>query len=262
MRRVLLLLLSLALAATAVCAGTTAYAAVSGVCGDDLTWEYSDHVLTISGSGEMADYSASGETAPWSDFKSVILSVVLENGVTGIGDFAFYKCANLCSVEIPESISQIGKGAFSHCESLGSVRIPFRVSRIVRSAFQGCASLSAVSLPGGLKSIGTNAFSGCEGFRNVVFRGSADLWSVLEISSGNELFQSALRKFEPPLQGDLNEDGTVTSADAIHLLYSTFYPFDYPVNQSCDFNSDGEVSSADAVFLLYHSFYPEDYPFA
>ena len=62
------------------------------------------------------------------------------------------------------------------------------------------------------------------------------------------------------IDGDLDDDGLVTSDDAIYLLYSTFLPDRYPLNQDADFNDDGIVDSDDAVYLLYHTFLPDRYP--
>ena len=64
------------------------------------------------------------------------------------------------------------------------------------------------------------------------------------------------------LVGDVNGDGFVNDADAIYLLYYTFFPESYPIarNQPCDFTRDGSVNDADAIYLLYHTFFPEDYP--
>lgn len=62
------------------------------------------------------------------------------------------------------------------------------------------------------------------------------------------------------LRGDMNGDGLVTDADAIYLLYYTFFPGDYPLNQDGDFNGDEIVTDADAIYLLYYTFFPSDYP--
>lgn len=62
------------------------------------------------------------------------------------------------------------------------------------------------------------------------------------------------------IKGDVNGDGYVTDADAVHLLYYTIFPEDYPINQPADFNGDGYVTDADAVYLLYYTIFPEDYP--
>jgi len=62
--------------------------------------------------------------------------------------------------------------------------------------------------------------------------------------------------------GDLSGDGIITDDDAVYLLFYTFFPEDYPVNQNCDFDSNGQVTDSDAVHLLFHTFFPEDYPLA
>ncbi|MCD8056068.1 MAG: leucine-rich repeat domain-containing protein, partial [Clostridiales bacterium] len=73
----------------------------SGTCGDNLTWTLtSDGTLTISGEGEMYEYEAA--TSPWDDNTSEITSIVIEDGVISIGDWAFYYCTSLTSVTIPD----------------------------------------------------------------------------------------------------------------------------------------------------------------
>ncbi len=60
--------------------------------------------------------------------------------------------------------------------------------------------------------------------------------------------------------GDLDGDDEVTDSDAIYLMYHTFFPEEYPVNQDCDFDGDGEATDNDAIYLMYHTFFPEEYP--
>lgn len=64
----------------------------------------------------------------------------------------------------------------------------------------------------------------------------------------------------PYIVGDVNDDDTITDADAIYLLMHTFFPEDYPVNQECDFNGDKKINDADAEYLLMYTFFPEEYP--
>lgn len=64
----------------------------------------------------------------------------------------------------------------------------------------------------------------------------------------------------PYTPGDLDDNDEITDRDAVHLLYHTFLPNLYPVNQDCDFNGDGSVNDKDAVYLLYHTFLPNLYP--
>ena len=94
--------------------------ASSGTCGENLTWDLTDGVLTISGTGAMTNYSTSPR-APWYTNASSITTVVLENGVTTIGSYAFYGCKNLPSISIPNSITSIGRYAFSGCNGLNYV---------------------------------------------------------------------------------------------------------------------------------------------
>ena len=84
-----------------------------------------NYTLTISGTGAMKDYGAPDDQ-PWKDYRSLIASVVIEDGVTSIGDYAFEGCdnANLTSVTIPASVTSIGDFAFGYCTYLASVTIP------------------------------------------------------------------------------------------------------------------------------------------
>ncbi len=116
----------------------------SGTCGDNLTWElFSDGTLEISGTGSMRDYSSSS-SAPWYSNRSSIKKVIIESGVTSIGDYAFYNCSILISVTIPDKVRNIGDRTFSGCSSLTSVTIPDSVTSIDRFAFSGCSSLVKV----------------------------------------------------------------------------------------------------------------------
>ncbi|WP_418757229.1 leucine-rich repeat protein, partial [Gemmiger sp.] len=120
----------------------------SGTCGaegdgSNLTWTLdSEGVLTISGSGDMHGYDHLG--APWYGIRSPVKSAVIADGVTSIGDSAFFDCTSLTSVTIPDSVTSIGDGAFSYCESLTSVTIPDSVTSIGWHAFDGCTSLTGI----------------------------------------------------------------------------------------------------------------------
>ena len=82
------------------------------------------------------------------------------------------------------------------------------------------------------------------------------------VSEGDCRYISMKAKLSSFLKGDVNGDGVVTDADAVYLLYYTFFgDAGYPVNQPCDFNGDGAVTDADAVYLLYYTFFGEEsYP--
>ena len=121
----------------------------SGTCGaegnngDNLTWILDDEgVLTISGTGAMANWNWEG--SPWYANKDKIESVVIEDGVTSIGMYAFGDCSSLASIKLPNSISSIGNAAFSNCSSLASITLPNSISSIGGTTFYDCSSLTSV----------------------------------------------------------------------------------------------------------------------
>ncbi len=134
--------------------------AMMGVCGTNVSWSLSDGVLTISGTGGMNNYSTSS-TAPWFSERLNIRSVVVESGVTAIGNCAFYYCVNLESITIADTVKSIGWSAFLQCSGLTSAVIPQGVTNLSDSLFSGCTSLVWVELPDSLKSLSYNVFSDC-----------------------------------------------------------------------------------------------------
>lgn len=94
--------------------------AQSGTCGENLTWTLSNDILTISGTGAMNGYS-SYSNAPWYSYCSSITTVIIEDEVTSIGEWAFYNCSGMTSVTIGESVTSIDYRAFEGCSSLTSV---------------------------------------------------------------------------------------------------------------------------------------------
>ena len=121
----------------------TIVAAQSGQCGANLTWKLDDSgTLTISGTGDMWNWTLNS-FAPWYSYRSFINNVVINYGVTSIGDNAFYLYNSLTSINIPSSVTSIGNNAFCYCESLTSISIPSSVTSI-GGAFNGCDSLVAI----------------------------------------------------------------------------------------------------------------------
>ena len=143
----------------------------SGTCGaegdgSNLTWTLdSEGVLTISGSGDMHGYDHLG--APWYGIRSPVKSAVIADGVTSIGDSAFFDCTSLTSVTIPDSVTSIGEYAFYNCTSLTSVTIPNSVTSIGEYTFYNCTSLTSVAIPDSVTSIGEYAFSHCTSLTSV-----------------------------------------------------------------------------------------------
>lgn len=206
MKRKIIFAALTALLALMLCGSTLAEEVTivaSGTCGangGNLTWTLdSEGTLTIEGEGEMTDSFAYG-TAYWYSCRDAITSLVIGDGVTSIGRYAFCDFTNLTSVSFPDGITYVGIYAFFGCNSVtdvyaesldGWLRISFSndssnpmsyadnlylggeravdiaisdgVSFIGKYAFLHCRSLTSVAIPGGVTYIGSSAFAGCWG---------------------------------------------------------------------------------------------------
>lgn len=131
--------------------------AESGTCGDNLTWDLTnDSVLTISGTGPMTDYSY---YTPWEAYN--FTRIVINQGVTSIGDHAFHGCIYLTSIEIPNSVTSIGIQAFMGCRELVSIELPNSITSIGKDAFYECRNLTSVTIPNSLTCIESGTFHDC-----------------------------------------------------------------------------------------------------
>ncbi len=134
---------------------------------DGLTWTlYEDGTLTISGTGTMKDYNSSDNPSPVCN-NSKVKKIVIEDGVTSIGDHAFRSCNNLTSITIPDSVTSIGDAAFRSCSSLTSITLPDSVTSIGDYAFGFCVGLSSITIPDGVTSIGYDAFYACSSLSSI-----------------------------------------------------------------------------------------------
>lgn len=136
-----------------------------------LYYTLENGTLTISGTGAMPDWTTNTQ-APWYSEQSNITGVVIESGVTRIGNNAFNNCRNLASVTIPAGVKGIGNNAFYGCRALKSVTIPEGVATIGNSAFYYCNALRSVSIPNSVTSIGSRAFENCRDLTSVTIPGS------------------------------------------------------------------------------------------
>ena len=145
-----------------------AWADDSGTCGDNVTYTYTEatKTLVISGTGSMNNYSDYNYT-PWYSYRTNILTVNIENGVTSIGNYVFSGCSGLTSVTIPNSVISIGDHAFQNCSGLTSVTFPNSVTAIGERAFSNCSGLTSVTIGNSVTSIGECAFSNCSGLTSV-----------------------------------------------------------------------------------------------
>ena len=140
---------------------------------------------------QICDYMIQGEYKK--AIEAGLTNLIIPDGVTSIGNSAFYNCSSLTSVKIPDGVTSIGDATFRNCISLTSIEIPDSVTSIGTSAFFGCSSLTSVKIPDSVTSIGTSAFSGCNSLTSVEIPDSVT-------SIGKSVFQncSSLTSVEIP----------------------------------------------------------------
>ena len=137
-----------------------------------ITVESGETNVTLDFSGTLTVTKRTGNGVMGDGFPStfkeyLIIKVVIEPGVTTIGNFAFNGCTGLTSVTIPGSVETIGNYAFNGCTGLTSVTIPEGVTTIGSSAFFGCTGLTSVTISGSVTTIGSSAFNACTGLTSV-----------------------------------------------------------------------------------------------
>lgn len=168
-----LLLICLLFISSSVQAATTA----SGKWGN-LSWEIKNKTLTIRGTGQMKSLTNGTETEAWMPYSDgAFTSIVIENGITSISDFAFAWCSFVSEVTIPNSVQSIGIYAFSGCNQLSDITLPEGLNKISDNAFMGCA-FTTINIPSTVNEIEAESFSQCPNLTSIT------------VSSGNTKYQS------------------------------------------------------------------------
>ena len=153
----------------------------SGSCGkngDNVTWKLtSDGTLTISGTGDMADFELLdtkrwwlGTNTPWCGIRQSIERIKIDNGVTSIGIGAFFDCFSLNEICFGENLEDIRGNAFYNCIALAKVTIPDNVTSIGDHAFCACDGLTEVTISGNVASMGQGVFASCKNLTDVVIQ--------------------------------------------------------------------------------------------
>lgn len=140
-----------------------------------MTWEYNEttRVLTISGNGAMISYSTASNV-PWYDYIPNVSRIVIKDGITSIGEHAFYAAnrgSTCTSISIPSTVTSIGNRAFWNLDKVTSPIFLSNVTTIGDYAFKACWSIPEIRLGENLTSVGREAFSECKNVKKIVFRG-------------------------------------------------------------------------------------------
>ena len=147
------------------------------------------YTLTIEGNGPMANYdgyktSSNNSCAPWCEKIQNITRLIVEDGVTTLGDdilyYSYYDNGsdyhsfhpNLREVKLPEGLSYIGARAFCDSPDLTEIKIPSTVTKIKEYAFSGCTGLTEIELPPQLEEVDGGLFSRCSGLTEITIPSS------------------------------------------------------------------------------------------
>ena len=144
----------------------------SGICGDNITWTLSgtddNLTLTIKGRGQMNSFTKT--STPWGSKRNRVQKIIVSNGITSIGEYAFYSMNRLTEVSLPGTVTSLEWGCFSRCNSLVNITIPYGVQEIGIDAFSECKSLRSIIIPESVRFLQGNAFSECSNLAEVEIR--------------------------------------------------------------------------------------------
>lgn len=196
----------------------------SGTCGSNLTWSICDSVLTISGTGEMTNWSNTTSSVPWYGYRNEIKHVVIEEGVTTIGNYAFYQMSKIKTVTNPSTLKIIGTFAFHSCYGLESINLPDGLTSIGRNTtghgpFYGCHSLKTLYIPASVTMINKDAFLRCYSLTSIVVDPANPIYDSRD--NCNAIIETAQKKLWYGCSTSVIPDGVVTVAD---------YAFEYQHN--------------------------------
>lgn len=146
--------------------------------GDSLHWSLNSKtgILTISGQGQMKNFEKADTKEGWKPYQDQIRSIVVENGVTSIGNNAFRRCEALRSVKLPESVTVIHETAFDRCILLDDIKLPKGLITLDNAAFYGCENLKEITIPSGITSLSFELFSFCTSMERCFIEGNVKLF--------------------------------------------------------------------------------------
>ena len=243
---------------SASCVVTVTGDGLRGACGENVTWalDLDTGRMTISGTGKMSNYevkNSNGTTTdkrPWSKFTQKVLKVTVAEGVTTIGDYAFYGFHKVAEITIPSSLTTIGKYSFYSCYLMDEIKLSERLIEIGEWAFAYCSSLVEVIQPSTVTNVGASAFLGCKALKSI------SLSSNLRNIQKNTFFAcTSLKKVDLPdaIVGiDIDAFASCTSLEELHIGSKLQTINETPFSR-CTKLTNVTVSSSNPYFMVSNS---------
>ena len=185
--------------------------AVTGTCGEEIEWKYEDGTLTVSGTGEMENFE---DLAPWDEYRDSITKVVIEDGLTNVGDNAFRNYDAIREVELGTTLVTLGKGSFLGCDNLERIHLPKSFRVFDEECLRDCVRLTAIHCEGGFPSFRLNCLWGS----NVkIYSPASRPWPVSLIQELEEAFHGRIEFLDsdgndPYVPGQTDETTQPTTA--------------------------------------------------
>lgn len=210
MRKFLWILLTVLLSVSAMCIHAGAASGTDG----KISWSLDKAgTLTVSGTGPMDNWTHVSKI-PWGEHLKEIKKVVIEEGVTSVGQLAFANCTALTEVTLPASLRRIEQRGFWNCTALREIALPAKLDYVGVNAFYQCTTLKSMHIPGAVSFVAPTAFNGCTSLTAFTVDGSNSVYSagsdgVLMKDNGTVLYRY------PPGKSDLS----YTVADGIFEIW-------------------------------------------
>lgn len=245
-------------------------ASTEGTCGDNAEWSYdaATTTLTIKGTGATADYRATVKTAPWVDYKPQITTLIVEEGITELGNYNFYNCTALKNVSLPSTLTSIhgsgtmttSYGCFQDCTALEEITLPSNLTEIQTCAFKGCSSLKKIVFPDSLTKLGYGAFCECTNLATVTFgaglkeTGSNSFYKsgVKYINWGENMTTISESSFYNTNVTSVNLPESISSVGILSFAECPFLSEITINNANCTLNGDFVNGSSQAVTICGH----------
>lgn len=136
------------------------------------TWDVTNGVLTISGTGKMTDYGYSSNP-PWQSYSSSITTIKIGSGITYIGDSSFAYLSNATSASMADTVTIIGDDAFYNCTALTSIKLSNSLTVIWSAAFYNCTALTSIIIPASVTTFHAFIFRYCTALTSITFLSSS-----------------------------------------------------------------------------------------
>ena len=225
----------------------------TGSCGEGVYWEYSgDGLIRIYGQGAMTDYMDNGTPCktPWDWFDDEFTTLVVEEGVTNLGDLSFEMVHGLTSISLPESLTRIGAFAITS-ENLKNINIPSNVAELDYCALY-CDNLETIIFTGSAPTIVNDLFSGLTA--TAYYPGWDETWTEDTRAAFGGNITWIANEIPPVVYGDVNADEEIDLVDVLLIIAYYNETADLTAHQftAADVSGDGEVDLADATLIIQY----------